>query len=244
MEAGRVASTPPPGSGAAIRPVKATAADGLPTSEHGCRAIARAKVGLPYGGNPGARAASAFVRPLLQPHLSCNSACQGRSALRRKSRGASGLRVRETTATAARLNCGWCHRSWYRPPGRFDYDSASSSSFHGSSRPVELRLVSPKLVPPTRTFRLRLGIELEFSRIKQGSTSRPTPTGRRCRLPATTWRKPTAPSAPAGPDTRPRPGTWCTSEGSSRDPSGGSLGGQCWGVGGLLPIPNSRAPCS
>ncbi len=32
----------------------------------------------------------------------------------------------------------------------------------------------------------------------------------------------------------PRPGTWCTSEGSSRDPSGGSLGGQCWGVGGLL----------
>ncbi|MEQ6323796.1 LLM class flavin-dependent oxidoreductase, partial [Mycobacterium canetti] len=33
---------------------------------------------------------------------------------------------------------------------------------------------------------------------------------------------------------RPRPGTWCTSEGSSRDPSGGSLGGQCWGVGGLL----------
>ncbi len=37
----------------------------------------------------------------------------------------------------------------------------------------------------------------------------------------------------------PRPGTWCTSEGSSRDPSGGSLGGQCWGVGGLLHVPLS-----
>ncbi len=31
-----------------------------------------------------------------------------------------------------------------------------------------------------------------------------TPTGRRCRLPATTWHKPTAPSAPAGPNTNPQ----------------------------------------
>ena len=42
----------------------------------------------------------------------------------------------------------------------------------------------------------------QLGRNFQTSTSRPTPTARRCRPPATTWPAPTPPSGEAGPDTR------------------------------------------